>query len=181
MMKRLFIPIFALVFAVPAFARSALVDALDPIQSLTTEEGEVNWTLDATKLRGTHVEAMLRDYAERTQGWSRDGEEAYTFNLRMSPENFPDSENASDGIGLARIVDVAGILISPTNETLRPVEEARRLKVIRKALFAARDLGGLVGVVSSAWSVCGTQFSAVFVLDPKTKMMWIFVPESTEC
>ncbi len=156
----------------PAFASNEIVKALAPLTGAA-----YGMDIQRTKVRGKNAREMLEDYASRVKGY----EDPYTVSLRLAAKDFPEADDGSSVVGLARIIDVTEFIVDPSARGLSRAEHAARTAFVRDLLFEVRDLGGRIGVESHSWSTCGVTFPGVFILDVDAKEVISISPADTTC
>ncbi len=163
-----------LLSAAGARASDAMVETLRPI----TQES-FGMEIGRSKVRGANARAMLVDYAERVKGFEQGD---YKVLMRMSPSDFPETDDGQSIVGLAKIVDVVSFITEPNGSFDGTAEERRAREVlVRGLLFQVRAQGGLIGVESHNWSTCGVSFPGVIILDVKKKEVLSISPANTDC
>lgn len=169
MKKYCFLGLIFAFFSSGAIASDAMVKALAP---LTREP--IEFRIVRYDLKGSGVGKLLRDFAERINGWETGD---YRIVRRMAVRDFPEPDGGENVIGFARILDVLYLVTDSTRDGGNDAKEA----IVKKALFKARDLGGRVGVVSSAWQACGVDFPGVFILDKEDREAIVLTPPLSDC
>lgn len=155
-----------------AFASDAIVQVLAPLT-----EAPIEFAIYRTKVEGKTAVEQFRYYAETVMGWEKGD---YKINMRMEPKDFPEADGGENVLGLAKIIDVSSYISAPTGDD-SDSDFAKRDALVRKVLFQARDLGGLVGLESFSWHTCGVAFPGVIILDVKGKELIALSPANTDC